>query len=119
MLVRTGNYRRRQELGAWDPEVYGMPACHVACAPWFHQRQIAMLGTDTPNEMRPSPYESINSPMHVVSLVAMGMWLIDNCDLEELAQECARRSRYEFFFTVGPLRLRNVTGSPANPLAVF
>ena len=119
LFVRTGGYRRRQELGPWNPDIEGTVGWHVACAPWFHERQIAMLGTDTPNELRPSPYDAIASPCHIVSLVAMGMWLIDNCDLEELARECVRQSRHEFFVAVNPLRLRNVTGSPVSPIAVF
>ena len=119
LLVRTGNYLRRQELGPWDPDGEGMSACHAACHPWFHERQIAMLGTDTPNELRPKPYTSMASTFHVVALVAMGLWLIDNCDLEGLAEACSQRSRYEFLLTVNPLRLRNVTGSPVNPVAVF
>jgi len=47
------------------------------------------------------------------------VWLIDNCDLEELAQACAARQRWEFLLTIAPLRLQNVTGSPVNPLAIF
>ena len=36
--------------------------------------------------------EGINSPMHVLSLVAMGMPLIDNMDLEALAREAAEQA---------------------------
>jgi hypothetical protein len=55
----------------------------------------------------------------VVCLVAMGLWLIDNANLEDLAQTAARLGRWEFLLTVAPLRLKNVTGSPVNPIAVF
>ena len=51
-------------------------------------------------------------PFHTVALVAMGLWLIDNCNL--LATACVERSRWDFLLTVNPLRLRNVTGSPVN-----
>ena len=78
-----------------------------------------MLGTDTPNEIRPAAHKDFASPFHTVALVAMGLWLIDNCDLEELTRACAERSRWEFLLTVNVLRLRNVTGSPVNPVAVF
>src|SRR5438128_1106910 len=43
----------------------------------------------------------------------MGLWLIDNGNLEELAQACAARGRWEFLFTVAPLRLQHTTGSPS------
>jgi hypothetical protein len=61
----------------------------------------------------------MGSSFHVVCLVAMGLWLIDDANLEELGQACAARRRWEFLLTVAPLRLRGVTGSPVNPVAVF
>jgi hypothetical protein len=49
----------------------------------------------------------------------MGLWLIDNGNLEELSQACARYRRWEFMLTVAPLVLERVTGSPVNPIAMF
>jgi hypothetical protein len=49
----------------------------------------------------------------------MGLWLIDNCNGEDLAQACATHNRWECMLTVNPPRLRNVTGSPVHPLAIF
>jgi hypothetical protein len=51
--------------------------------------------------------------------VGLGLWLIDNMNLEDIAHACADRSRWEFLLTLAPLRLRNVTGSPLNPVALF
>ena len=119
LLVRTGNYRRRLEEGPVNPEQGAMTACHVACAPWFHRREIAMLGTDTSNDIRPNKYEGVVSPLHTVSLVFLGLWFIDNANLEDLAGACQERNRWEFMLSMGPLRLRNVTGTPVNPIAVF
>ncbi len=118
LLVRTGNYRRRLEQGP-RPNTEPSTACQVACAPWFKERGVAMLGTDTPNDIRPSQYPNIVSPTHIMCLVTLGLWLIDNANLEELAQACQQRGRYEFLLAMGPLRLRNVTGSPVNPIAMF
>ena len=119
LLVRTGNYRKRLEQGPVDVMVAGQTACQAACAPWFHERDLAMMGTDTSNDAQPTGYEEIHHPIHVLSLVAMGMWLIDNCNLEDLARTCREKNRWEFMLSLGPLKLRNVTGSPVNPLAVF
>ena len=118
LLVRTGNYRRRLEQGGL-PSTEPSTACQVACTPWFRERGIAMLGTDTSNDVRPSQYPGIGSPLHTMCLVTMGLWLIDNANLEEVARACAQRNRYEFMLSMGPLRLRNVTGSPVNPVALF
>jgi kynurenine formamidase len=91
----------------------------VACAPWFKERGIAMLGTDTSNDIRPNEYGNIVSPLHIACLVYLGVWLIDNANLEEAAEAAARHNRYEFMLSIGPLRLRHVTGSPVNPIAIF
>jgi kynurenine formamidase len=118
LLVRTGNYRMRLDNGP-RPRSQPSTACQVACTPWFRERGVAMLGTDTSNDINPSHYATITAPLHTVSLVTLGMWLIDNANLEELAQACQERNRYQFMLTLGPLRLRNVTGSPVNPIALF
>jgi kynurenine formamidase len=118
LLVRTGNYRMRLETGR-VPNTEPMTACQVACTPWFKDRGVAMLGTDTSNDIRPSHYATVTAPLHTVSLVTLGMWLIDNANLEQLSEACQQRNRYEFMLALGPLRLENVTGCPVNPIAVF
>jgi kynurenine formamidase len=118
LLVRTGNYRKILDQGS-VPSTVPMVACQVACTPWFKARDIAMLGTDTSNDVRPSAYPNITTPLHTVSLVGLGLWLIDNANLEQLAAACQRHQRYTFMLCLGPLRLRRVTGSPVNPIALF
>jgi hypothetical protein len=49
----------------------------------------------------------------------MGVHLIDNADLEALAQASASHGRYEFLFVLAPLVLERGTSSPVNPLAFF
>ncbi len=58
-------------------------------------------------------------PVHNFVLVALGMQLIDNCDLDALAAAAAERRRWEFLFTAAPLRIKGGTGSPINPIATF
>ena len=118
LLVRTGNYKMRLETGR-VPNTQPMTACQVACTPWFKERGVAMLGTDTSNDIRPSHYATVTAPLHTVSLVTLGMWLIDNANLEDLAEKCRQLGRYEFMLSLGPLIMRNVTGSPVNPIAIF
>ena len=86
LLVRTGYYGRRLAEGPVNPLQAGSPALHAACCPWLRERGVAMVGTDTHNDIAPLPYPSIGNSFHVVCLVAMGLWLIDNSNLEELAR---------------------------------
>ena len=118
LLVRTGNYRKRLDTGP-VPNTEPSTACQVACTPWFKERGVAMLGTDTFNDVRPSGYSKIDGPLHTVSLVAMGLWLIDAANFEPLVETCEQLSRWEFMFNIAPLKLSNSTGSPVNPLAIF
>jgi len=58
-------------------------------------------------------------PVHAIGVAAMGLWILDGCDLEELGEICERLQSWEFLFFLSPLRIRGATGSPVNPLAVF
>jgi kynurenine formamidase len=99
---------------------YGCPGWHAACLPWFHERGVAMLGADVAQDPQPSGYERpVLLPIHAVGIVAMGLWLIDNADLEQVAATSARLGRWEFLFTLAPLRYSGATGSPVNPIATF
>jgi kynurenine formamidase len=124
VMVRTGygSIRRARPMLLADGEDESgaphLPGLGVASLPWFAAHDVAVVGTDTATEARPTPY-SFNAPVHAVLMCAMGAWVIDNLDLEELARTCDGLGRWEFFVTVAPLRLRRATGSPVNPIAVF
>lgn len=118
LLIRTGYYARCLQAPR-HPLKDGSPAAHVASMPWFRERDIAMLGTDTHNDVSPATHPGLGNVVHIVALVGMGLWLIDNGNLEELAAACAARRRWEFMLTIAPLRLQGVTGSPVNPIALF
>ena len=58
-------------------------------------------------------------PVHAIAIPRMGMPLLDNANLEALAQACAETGRYEFLFVVAPLVVLGGTGSPVNPIALL
>ena len=119
LLVRTGQFGHREIEGPVDLNVAGSSACHAACLPLFRERDIAVLCSDTPNDLIPAPYPQTTHPVHQVGIVAMGLWIVDNANLEDLARACRERNRWEFLISINPLRLHNGTGSPVNPVAVF
>jgi kynurenine formamidase len=82
LLIRTGYYARRLRE-ARNPGRDGSPAAHVASMPWFRARDIAMLGSDTHNDVSPLSHPGLGNVVHIVGLVGMGLWLIDNGNLEE------------------------------------
>ena len=119
LLLRTGDGTRRvNDRNNYDPNI--QPGYQAACLPWLHERGVAAIGSDVAQDVRPSGYGGeLTMPIHTVGIVAMGLWLIDNCNLEELGVACAELKRWEFQFVLGPLRMEGGTGSPANPLAIF
>ena len=116
LMLRLGWYKRRLEKGA--PES-GRPGLHAETLPWLKERGISVIGGDASQDADPSGYPGIGLPVHRVGIVGMGLWLIDAGNCEELAKVCERLNRYEFMFVVAPLRFKNATGSPTNPLAIF
>jgi kynurenine formamidase len=119
MLVRTGRSARRKSKGGWDPMREGLPGLDASCLPWLHERRIAILGCDAVSDVVPSGYDGVMLPIHVGTLVAMGIHLIDNMDLDAVSAAAAKHNRYEFLFTMAPLILERGTASPVNPLALF
>lgn len=119
LLVRTGYYARRLAEGPVNPAAAGSPGPHAMLLPWLRARDVAMFGSDTHNDVVPTPYPSIGFPFHIGALVGLGLWLIDNMNLEDLAHACAQRKRWEFLLVLAPLRLTKATGSPVNPIALF
>ena len=87
--------------------------------PWLHERRVALLGCDGVSDVVPSGVEGVMLPIHTVGIVAMGLTLLDNLDLEALARVCREEASGAFLLTIAPLRIRGGTASPVNPIAVF
>ncbi|MEV4805627.1 cyclase family protein [Nonomuraea sp. NPDC049421] len=117
VLLRTGQGRARHE-GAAD-NGWTQAGWHASCLPWLHERGVALIGADTPQEVQPSGYDDVLMPVHAVALVAMGLWLLDNCDLEACAATAAELGQWDFHLALTPLRLAGTSGSPVNPIATF
>lgn len=118
LLVRTGRWHWRATHGAWDAGSLAA-GLDASCLRWLRERDVATLGCDGVSDVLPSRVEGVGMPIHTVAIVAMGVHLLDNLDLDALAVACAEEERWEFLFTVAPLILRRGTASPVNPLALF
>jgi kynurenine formamidase len=118
LFVRTGRWALRDARGPWDPRL-SAAGLDASCLPWLHARGVAALGCDGVSDVVPSRVEGQNLPIHSVAIVAMGLHLIDNLDLEGLSTACAEEKRWEFLLTLAPLVLFRGTASPLNPIALF
>lgn len=118
LLVRTGRWELDRTRGARHL-TQGAAGLHASVAKWLKQRDVAVLGSDAGNDVIPSGVEGLQAPVHILTLVSLGMPLFDNLDLDVLADEASKRGKWEFLFIGAPLRAYGGTGSPINPLAVF
>jgi kynurenine formamidase len=118
LLVRTGRWRWRETHGPWPPSE-GLAGLDASCLTWLHEREVAVLGSDGVSDVWPSRVDGIPMPIHTVAIVAMGVHLLDNLDLDELSVACTAAGRWSFLLTVAPLVLHQGTASPVNPIAIL
>lgn len=120
IFIRTGRWARRAKLGPWNAarETAGLDA---SVLPWLKRRDVALLGSEAAQDASPAPpgSEIGGLPLHDFALIILGIHLFDNTNLEAVAEAAAARKRWEFLLTGAPLPVRNGTGSPINPIAVF
>ncbi|HZP96401.1 MAG TPA: cyclase family protein [Candidatus Limnocylindria bacterium] len=117
LFLRTGYGRSRIEEGPkWEGKQSGWGA---SCLPFFRERDVAVIGCDTSGETHPSGYKGFRGPIHGIGIAAIGLWLVDNANLEPLAATCAELGTWEFGLVLAPLPFAGATGSAMNPLALF
>lgn len=120
VLLHTGFGRSRQDAGPAASAPTAWPGWGAACLPWLHEREVSVIGSETSNEVMPNDYPALGRhPIHSVGIAAMGLWLIDNCKLDDLAAACHEHGASTFLLTLAPLGIRGATGSPINPIALL
>jgi len=115
LFVRTGRWARRTAKGPWDisKDEAGL---HASVIPWLKQRDVAVLGGDHPQSVMPS---ELGRAVHDFGIIYLGLHMLDNANLDALAEACAARNRWEFLVVIAPLPIVGGTGSPVNPIATF
>jgi len=106
------------KLGPWN---VGQNAAglHASVAPWIKERGVAFAGSDLALDVVPSQVEGMTLPVHTLFITALGINLLDNQDLEALAETAAKLNRWEFMLTINPVPVTGGTGFPLNALAMF
>jgi kynurenine formamidase len=119
LLLRTGQLGQREVSGPVDVNVGGSAGPSPEILPFLHERGVAVMGSDTGNDVGPNPYERFSNPVHQVGIVGLGLWILDNAWLDDLAEACKQRGKWEFMISILPLKMPSVTGSPVNPMVIF
>ncbi len=113
ILLRTGRWARREKAGPFR----NFAGYDGSFAPFLKQRDVALIGSDGIQDVGTVPGFSL--PIHQVALVALGIDIFDNLDLEAVAETAAHLHRWEFLLFAAPIPTTAGTGSLINPIAVF
>lgn len=118
VLIRTGRWAARDAKGPW-PISTNAAGLYASCTKWLKARDVAVLGSDGASDVMPSGVAGVTQPIHQLVLIAVGMPIFDNLDLEAVSAEADKRQRWEFHLSAAPLAVVGGTGSPFNPIATF
>jgi hypothetical protein len=118
LLVRTGRWAKRAAEGPWD-HTTGGAGLHASVLPWLHARGVSMLVGDAVNDVQPSGVQGINRPIHQLTQVNIGLPLVDNGYLEDVAVEARNRRRWSFMISWQLNAIEGGTASPFNGIATF
>lgn len=113
VLLRTGY----DQLYFSDQKMYlsNCPGPGEEAAMFLAIHGVKATGSDTFIYER-TPYPKVDNrlPVHKILLSDNGIPIMENLNLQELAQEQV----YEFLFVTAPLKVKGGTGSPIRPFAV-
>ena len=118
IFLRTGRWARRAKLGPWTVG-RNEAGYHASVAPWMKARGVAFVGSDVAQDVLPSLVEGISQPVHTALIAALGIYILDNQDLEALAETAAKLNRWDFLVTFAPVPVTQGTGFPVNAIATF
>jgi len=118
LLIRTGRWVQVAKQGQWDL-TKNAAGLHASVAAWLKARDVAVIGCDGVSDVIPSGVEGLINPLHELVIAGLGMPILDNLDLDAVAEAANERNRSTFLFVGSPLRVPGGTGSPLNPLAIF
>ena len=117
VLVRTGRWGRRAVVGPFSVQqlTAGLRLDRSA----FKARDVAVLGSDVGLDVTPFGVDGVVNPVHTLVIAGMGVAVVDNADLESVAETAARLNRWEFMFSGAPIPVTGASGSLLNAIATF
>ena len=116
LFVRTGRpHSPRPEPGTF----FEVGTLDLDCARWIHEMEFSLVLSDAGLDSPTPLVQDVSTPWHILTLVAMGLFLVDCAHLEDLATACGDHGRNSFLAVIAALPLPGATASPVNPLAVL
>ena len=103
LLLRWGRWARRAKLGPWAIDE-GAAGLRQFDHSWLKQRDIALIGWETPGYVPQPAGDLPRLPFMTSRLTMLGIHLLDRADFDALSEAAAARNRWEFMLIVAPCR---------------
>jgi kynurenine formamidase len=94
------------------------PGPGEGAAKWLADKKVFLTGADQLT-YEVYPEKGTIFPAHRVLIADNGIYIVENLNLEELADALAARGSYAFALVMNPVRLRGMTGAPLNAFAIL
>ncbi|MBF6599470.1 MAG: cyclase family protein [Dehalococcoidia bacterium] len=118
VIVRAGSDAFWARHPTFEPP-WRAPGLHASVLEFLYDTNAALLGWDLMEAPGQDEYRAPALPIHSIAIPYMGLPLLDNTALEELAAACSDAGRREFLLIVAPLVVIGGTGSLVNPIAML
>jgi hypothetical protein len=118
LFIRGGRWALRDAIGPW---AYGQGGAglHASVLPWLKERDIAMLISDAANDVQLSGVAGIGRTVHQLTQVNLGLPIVDNGYMRDVAEVAERLGRWEFMTSIQINPIKGGTASPFNAHATF
>jgi len=114
VLIRTGFGR----FFADKAKYMGLrPGPGESAAKWLAEKKVFLTGADQLT-YEVYPEKGTVFPAHRILIADHGIYIVENMNLEALAETLAARKDHSFVLVLNPLRLRGMTGAPLNAFAI-
>jgi kynurenine formamidase len=94
------------------------PGPGEGAAKWLVEKKVFLTGADQLT-YEVYPEKGTIFPAHRVLIADNGVYIVENLNLEELAEALAARNNHAFALVMNPPRLRGMTGAPLNAFAIL
>ena len=94
------------------------PGITVDAVAWMHDHRISLYLGDI-GDAHPALDARNPLPLHQIGLARLGLLLVDNIAVEELAATAGTLRRHRFLLALSPIPIHGATGVPVAPMAIF
>ncbi|MCC7546390.1 MAG: cyclase family protein [Burkholderiales bacterium] len=114
VLIRTGYGRFFDDKAKY---MGVRPGPGESAAKWLAGRKVFLTGADQLT-YEVYPEKGTVFPAHRILIADHGIYIVENMNLEALAETLAARGNHSFVLVLNPPRLRGMTGAPVNAFAI-